>query len=129
MNKRALCATLLSSGPPIASPISTSRTDAITLCAVVCAPVFDPQDISAEHCLHGEGCFLSSEGWASCAEGTVTGLPVCIVSTGQKDTCTFIFSKKEEGAQIHVAKEARQRFIIGIQRNVNLLAAVLLPIV
>lgn len=37
--------------------------------------VFDLQDIISDCCLHGESCFLSSEGWASCAEGAVT---VCV---------------------------------------------------
>lgn len=34
----------------------------------LCVLEFDLQDSGSECCLHSEGCFLSSEGWASCAE-------------------------------------------------------------
>lgn len=46
-------------------------------CVCECVLVFDLQDRSSDCCLHGEGCFLSWEGSASCAESTAVAR-VCV---------------------------------------------------
>lgn len=65
-------------------------------CVCMCVLVFDLQDTSTDGCLYGEGCFLSSEGWASCAEGAVT-VGVCTADYSS----WILLSTKQKGKSIH----------------------------
>lgn len=97
-------------------------------CVCMCAPVFDLQDISSDCCLHGEGCFLSSEGWGFLCWGRcycTVGVHWILFSTEQKGasirSCTV---KKEILSYIHMlglAVHTTSGLIHYLHTNMNLL--------